>query len=172
MRQFHFMLTAGLLVAGCAHSPKPAPSAITPAQPPAVTPASRTVAAEMLATEQQWLASWFKGTPVAVAQSGDGSLTVAVPRDYCFDAGASRVKPPLGAVLDKVAESLRRRPGAQLVQVAAPDDRKPATPLALARAEQVRRHLLGRGVAPQQLAQAPAQAATEGGVFLRMAALP
>ena len=40
-------------------------------------------AASTLAVERQWLAAWFKGTPVVVAQRPDGALVVDVPRQFC-----------------------------------------------------------------------------------------
>ncbi len=112
----------------------------------------RTALAEALATEQRWLQSWFKGTPVLIAQRGDGTLAVDVPREFCFDAGGSGVKPALAAVLDKVAQSLRRRPAAHVAVLAAPGDAGGSPALALQRAAQVHRHLRERGVPAARLA--------------------
>lgn len=113
--------------------------------PPAATPAAA------LAAEQQWLRSWFDGTPVRIDQQSDGSLLVEVPRDFCFDAGRSRVKPPLAAVLAKVAESLRRQPRAHLALVSPPEEARGGRALANERATQVRRALSERGVPLAQL---------------------
>jgi outer membrane protein OmpA-like peptidoglycan-associated protein len=161
------LLLAAAVLAGCASPPGPSAPGAPGAPAAPATRAERTQAAEAMAAERQWLDSWFKGTPVAITQAEDGSVTVAVPRAYSFDDGRSRVKPALGAVLDKVAESLRRRPNARLVQVSAPDDGQPPTRLALERAAQVRRHLQDRGVAGARMAEpAGAGAAT---VQLRIA---
>jgi outer membrane protein OmpA-like peptidoglycan-associated protein len=143
------------LAAGCASTTPPA------APPPAApsTPTQRTQVAEALAVERQWLGSWFKDTPVKVAQRGDGAVSVEVPREFSFDAGKSSVKPALAAVLDKVAESLRRVPQAQVALVAAPDDGEVATALATQRAERIRDHLRSRGVAAGRLGR-PSPAAT------------
>jgi len=145
-----FVLSAAL--AGCASSSPSAPSrngAPGAATPPPGSPASatppvpqtpaeqRTALAAELTVEQQWLDSYFHGTPVQIRQRDDGALWVDVPREFCFDAGRSNVKPPLAAVLDKVAESLRRRPGAVVTLLTAPDDKPGSTPLALQRATQV-----------------------------------
>jgi len=92
-----------------------------------------------------------------------------VPREFCFDAGRSQVKPPLAVVLDKVAQSLRRS-GARLPHVAAPGDTPSASPLALQRAAQVRKHLLARGVPAARLG-APA-ATTVAAVQVRMEPAP
>lgn len=102
--------------------------------------------ASALAIERQWLQSWFEGTPVLIVQRTETSLSVDVPREFCFDAGRSQVKPALAAVLDKVAESLRRKTQARLQQVAAPGDAGSASPLAQQRAAQVRSYLIAHGV--------------------------
>ena len=107
-----------------------------------------------LSTERQWLQQWFKDTPVQIVQQGD-AVSLDVPREFAFDAARSQVKPPLAAVLDKLAQSLRRVPQARLELVAAPGDGSgggsAASPLAMQRATQVRKHLLSRGVPEAQL---------------------
>jgi outer membrane protein OmpA-like peptidoglycan-associated protein len=151
-------LALGLALGGCAApalrpgQAAPGPSAPTATPPGATAPNARTAGAEALAIEQRWLQDWFRGTPVRINQRNDGTLTVEVPREFCFDAGRSEVKPALGAVLDKVAESLRRRPSARLALLSAPSDTgtAPAT-LALQRAAGVQRHLRDRGVSQARL---------------------
>ena len=160
-------LLIALALGGCAATTTPASTA--PAAAPA-TPAQRTAAAEALAAERQWLGTWFRDTPVKVAQRGDGVLTLEVPREFCFDAGRSSVKPALAAVLDKVAESLRRVPRAQVALIAAPDDASVTTPLAMERADRVREHLRSRGVAEARLAKA--SPAATAAVQLRLIASP
>lgn len=161
---------AGLLaltafgVAGCAAVGTPStPPAASPRPEPTDTPPA---AATPLAIERRWLQQWFEGTPVRIAQDADGSLAVEVPREFCFDAGRSTVKPALAAVLDKVAESLRRVSQAKLVLIAAPPDADAAAPLALQRAAAMRRHLMTRGVLPSRIAAATASDTTA--VRLRM----
>jgi outer membrane protein OmpA-like peptidoglycan-associated protein len=131
---------------------------VAPAAPPAT-----------LATERQWLQSWFAGTPVQISQRGDGPLAVSVPREFCFDAGRSTIKPALAAVLDKVAESLRRVPQARLQQLAAPADAGAAAGAALAvqRAAQLRARLLSRGVQVAQLTEPTA--AADAAVLIQVA---
>ncbi len=187
MERRPFVALAALLLAGCAGTPRtaepssrqPPPAATGAAAPPsapvpAPAPEPRLtpeLAAELVA-EQQWLDSFFGGTPVQIERQRDGSLLVGVPREFCFEPGKSRVKPPLAAVLDKVAESLRRRTGARLALLAAPDDAgAAATPLARQRGAQVQKHLRDRGVPPARLAE-PSAAAAAGGVQLRIAAAP
>jgi outer membrane protein OmpA-like peptidoglycan-associated protein len=158
-------LLLACLVAGCAST---TPTAPVPAAPS--TPAQRTQVAEQLAVERQWLGSWFKDTPVKVAQRGDGAVGVEVPLAYSFDPGKTGVKAPLAAVLDKVAESLRRVPQAQVALLAAPDDAEVATALATQRAERIREHLRSRGVAEARLGR-PSPSASAS-VQLRLIATP
>ena len=119
-----------------------------------------------MANERKWLQSWFEGTPVLIAQRGDGAITVDVPREFCFEPGRSNVKPALAAVLNKLAESLQRVPLARLPLLAAPDDATGTATLAMDRAVQVHKHLLSRGVPAARLGKPTA--ATAAAVQLRM----
>lgn len=154
-------------LAGCGTSPavKPAPpaspaGAAVPAAPVSPSaPAEGSARPGRLEVERHWLQSWFQGTPVLIARHG-ASLRVDVPLVHAFEPGQPQVKPALGAVLDKLAESLRRNPHARLRLVAAPGDGAgggagggPAElALATKRATQVRAHLRQRGVAEARLA--------------------
>jgi outer membrane protein OmpA-like peptidoglycan-associated protein len=155
-----------LAIGGCAGvtppppPPKPAAAASVP------SPDQRAAAPAALAVERQWLQSWFQGTPVLIAQRGDGALTIEVPREFCFDPGRSEVKPALAAVLNKVAESMRRVPPARLAWVAAPDDAHGNVSLAPQRATQVHKHLLSQGVPAARMGKPTATAAAA--VQLRM----
>ena len=147
-----------LALQGCASAPAPSPSSVPPsatAAPPALPQAQRNSA---VAIERQWLQSWFEGTPVRIEQRSEAEFSVKVPREFCFDSGRSAVKPPLAAVLDKVAQSLQRKPELRIERLAAPGDGSGTSALAQHRAEAVRKHLVSRGVASAQLA-APAVAA-------------
>ena len=73
-------------------------------------------------------------------------------------------------MLDKVAESLRRAPQAQVALLAAPDDAAITTPLAMQRGDKMREHLRSRGVAESRLGR-PAPAASAS-VQLRLIASP
>jgi outer membrane protein OmpA-like peptidoglycan-associated protein len=169
-------LLVALSLYGCASNPSstsPSSSSPTTAAAPAPgasappTPAEqRTAAASTLAVERQWLASWFKGTPVVVAQRPDGAVVVDVPREFCFDPGHDTVKPALAAVLDKVAQSLRRTPVAELHLIAAPADANGAATFGVQRATRVYDYLRARGVATGRLAKP--SAATGAAVQLRM----
>lgn len=182
-----FSYACCLALAACASGPPSTPSGSAvpgatapPGSSPATTPAApltpgeqRTALAAELTVEQQWLDSYFRGTPVQIRQRDDGALWVDVPREFCFDAGRSSVKPALAAVLDKVAESLRRRPGAVITLLTAPDDKPGGTPpLALQRATQVHKHLRDRGVPTARLTEPKAAAAGSNGVQLRIVGQP
>lgn len=128
------------------------PGCATPTAPGTRSAAgSPGVRSDALAVERDWLHSWFKGTPVRIELRGDGELNVEVPREHCFDRGRDTVKPALAAVLDKVAQSMRRVPDAMLALVAAPADGAEPSQLAQRRASRVQRHLRGRGVPPDRI---------------------
>jgi outer membrane protein OmpA-like peptidoglycan-associated protein len=126
--------------------PADAPPASSPPTPGAAPAAPPAAAADGLAAERRWLRQWFDGTPVRIEQPAEGQLRVAVPREFCFEGGKARIKPPLAAVLAKLAESLRRQPQAQLALVSTPDDDNRSKALGAERAAQVRRALNERGV--------------------------
>ena len=161
-------LLVALALGGCASGPTPEPSA--PVAPPASapTPAERkTAAASTLSVERQWLGAWFKGTPVVVAQRQNGAVVVEVPGEFCFEPGQDAIKPALAAVLDKVAQSMRRTPIAELHLIAAPVDAGGAA-LGLRRAGRIYDFLRSHGVSEARLVKP----STTGGtaVQLRMEA--
>jgi hypothetical protein len=159
-----FLITSfALALAACGSGPPPVPAG-------PVTGEEKTAVASALTVERQWLASWFRGTPVVIGQRNDGAVTVVVPREFCFERGQSSLKPALVAVLDKVAESLRRVPQAGVPLIAAPDDAAGSSPLALQRAARIQDHLRGRGVPGVRLGKA--SAATIAAVQLRLEAAP
>ena len=176
------LLVVALSLCGCASapppsstsppSPPPSPATVAAQGPAASAPPTaaqqRTAAASTLAVERQWLASWFKGTPVVVAQRQDGAVVIDVPREFCFDPGRDAVKPALAAVLDKVAQSLRRTAIAELHLIAAPGDASGSATLGMQRATRVYDYLRGRGVPAARLAKPSTASGTA--VQLRMEA--
>jgi outer membrane protein OmpA-like peptidoglycan-associated protein len=184
-----------LVLPGCANktpsaadAPKPAqrvpsaaPAVATPSAPSSAAPAlerSATPSPSPLTTERQWLQSWFVGTPVVIAERQDGAISIDVPKEFCFAEGDSKIKAPLVAVLDKVAQSLRRMPTARLAQVAGPEDQPAAkgapangtNTLALQRANKMRGHLVSRGVSAARLG--PASSTVVAAVQLRLDVAP
>nr|HET7859316.1 hypothetical protein [Caldimonas sp.] len=173
MRSPTFLVLVLVVVAGCTStSPSsttsaPAP-ATAPTPAPAPTPDQRAAAPAHLAAERQWLMSWFKGTPVKIRQVEENAIAIDVPREFCFDQGGSKVKPALGAVLDKMTQSLQRVPIAQVTLIAAPGDAKGSDELALKRAAQVQQHLRNAGVRADRLGKP--SVASAPAVQLRMEA--
>ncbi|MEF7617096.1 OmpA family protein [Aquincola sp. MAHUQ-54] len=144
---------AALMIAGCASGPPQASRA------PGSEADRRAAAPAALMAEQQWLQQWFSGTPVQIVMARDGTLRVDVPAAFAFDAGQAGVKPPLAAVLDRVAESLRRN---ELLVVSVSVPAASDAALAKRRHDAVARHLAGRGVAAARVGTSPANGAVLG----------
>lgn len=138
-----FILVAAASLAGCAVSPGGPPGA--PPLPPGAPPAA---AAPTLASEQRRLAEAVRGTPVVVQTTTEGRLRVVVPLEFSFAPGRAAVKPPLAAVLDRIATGLKHPQAAFEVRVAAPPDARGAggSLLAQDRAAAARDYLVARGV--------------------------
>lgn len=142
------LLAAAPLIALLAACGTP-PALPTAPMSPAPTP-SRSAPATTLAGEQVRLAGLFRGTPVTFTLQQDGSLRATVPRRFSFDAGAIKVKPPLAAVLDRLAKAQLQTGGRIRVSAPAdPEGRGPA--LARDRALSARDYLMGQGIAPARL---------------------
>lgn len=133
------MLVHGL--AGCATGVRPPP-------PAAVGSVHNT---KQLAAEQRRFAALFRGTPVVFATQPDGGLRVEVPLRYCFDGGRAVVKPPLGAVLERLARS-QRHENTRLVVSAPADTGSAILTLATERAVRARDHMVERGIAATRFA--------------------
>jgi hypothetical protein len=144
---------------GCGTAPAP----ITRAPPAQVPVAPPPKPAPTLAQERQRLAELFKGTPVVLAIEADGSLRAEVPLKFCFDIGKSAVKPPLAALLDRLAksEATQRRTWS----VSAPADPKSkGFSLAIERAASTRDYLVARGASASQFTIAAVGSASTGAV--------
>jgi len=147
-------ITAALLagLAGCASkSTAPAPSAPANGSPAGAPQTQASDAAApvpprpSLAAEQKRLSDLFKGTPVVFSMQADGSLKVEVPLSFCFDRGSFVVKPPLAAVLDRLARS-QRGDTTKLRVSAAGDTAASGQNLARDRAASTRDYMVARGV--------------------------
>ncbi len=166
------MLTGGLLVgalgvlAGCGGTLKPGatstpipPASAALAAPQASPGASARNAAPQrvtLVSEQLRLSELFRGTPVVFAMQSDGGLRVVVPLRYCFEPGSAAVKPPLAAVLDRLAKSQLNE--ATRLRVAAAGVAGATAPaLARSRAQGMIDHVAAQGIKP---ARSTAYAAT------------
>lgn len=150
MRRFLTISLPLLAVLGACSTPPAAP----PVTKAPVSPASAT-----LASEQVRLADLFRGTPVVFTLQQDGSLRATVPRRFSFDAGAAKVKPPLAAVLDRLAKS--QATTTSRLRVSAPSDPEARAPtLARDRATALRDHLVAQGL-PAARIQASGTVQTE-----------
>lgn len=135
MLRLALCLSVAAVLAGCAATPTSTPS---PPQPGAAEPARPgQPPPNVLAAEVTWMKQLFEGTPVAVASEPDGSMRVDVPMGFSFDDKSNAPKPPLRAVMDKVAASMARQASAKVHL---------ATPGPPARGAAMRNYLQGRGV--------------------------
>jgi outer membrane protein OmpA-like peptidoglycan-associated protein len=135
-------LALAALLVGCAVPRGPSGPGAAPA--PGAPPAA---ASTTIASEQRRLADALEGTPVVVESTPEGRLRIEVPIQFSFDKGRVAVKPPLAAVLDRIATGLRQQPAFE-VRIAAPTDAKGAggSLLAQDRAASARDYLIARGV--------------------------
>jgi len=153
-----------VLIAGCQSTPpaKPAPAGVPmpqsppgQARPPPPNAATRAASTKAnLAIEKLRLAELFRGTPVLFALQPDGSLRVEVPLQFSFDAGKAVVKPPLAAVLDRIATG-QLNEATQIVLSAPSDPAAKDASLVGARSASARDHLIGRGIAGTRVVVSP-----------------
>ena len=90
-----------------------------------------------------------RGTGVEVSRTEDNQLKLNIPNDISFDTGSAAIKPPLRAVLDPFANSLRDDPTARLLIVGHTDNTGTDAVndrLSLERAQSVKNYLVDRGV--------------------------
>ena len=147
------VVTTAALLAACAATPSlPDPPGTYPGTPgatggatvPGGTPSPP--AASPLATEQRVLEDRFRGTPGVIAAQPPTILQLDVPLANSFGAGSAEVRPALNAVLERVAESLRRQPAGRLL-VSTPADVGGNAALGQTRAQKVRDLLIIKGIA-------------------------
>jgi outer membrane protein OmpA-like peptidoglycan-associated protein len=92
---------------------------------------------------------------VVFAMQADGSLRVEVPLHFCFEPGRAEVKPPLAAVLERLAKSQRGE--VTRLRVGAPSDPgSRGVTLAAERAANTREYMVERGVSATRFAVAEA----------------
>ena len=166
------------LIAGCSTVPS-APASSSSQRPlpastptPASSPASAPPATKAnLVIEKLRLSELFKGTPVVISLQPDGSLRVDVPLQFSFDTGKAAVKPPLAAVLDRIATGQRNE--LTRVAVSAPADLgAKGLDLPKERATSVRDYLIAHGLAEARVAFAPVGVAAVVRVVVADASAP
>lgn len=133
-------------------TPAPAPAPTERPAPPPGNAATRAAATRArLVAETARLASLFRGTPVVVELLSDGSMRVDVPTAFAFDLAKAVVKPPLAAVLDRIATG-QQRELTRIVINAPADTVAQGTALARERAANARDHCVARGLPPDRIA--------------------
>ena len=145
------------VLAGCGSMPKPGampppmPASAATAVPAPVGGSLRNPAPlrVTLASEQLRLSALFRGTPVVFAMQSDGGLRAVVPLRYCFEPGSATVKPPLAAVLDRLAKGQLNQP-TRLRVAAAGDAGASAPALARSRTQGVIDYLAAHGIKPSR----------------------
>lgn len=144
-RAGHLALAGAAVLLGLVACAGPSGPARGLSSPSGASSGPQDAAPSPLAAESTWLKTLFEGTPVQIVDQPDGAVLLTVPLTYAFDAPGAVAKPPLKAVLDKLAMSLLRQPAARL-QVAVPG------PAAAQRLQAMRRQLAGAGVAGWRVA--------------------
>ena len=92
-----------------------------------------------------------KGTGIAVTQTPNNELKLAIPSDAGFDTGRAAIRPSLGGVLDQFAGGLRNNPAAEVRIIGHTDSTGTDAinnPLSIERAAATRDYLVARGVSP------------------------
>lgn len=90
-----------------------------------------------------------QGTGVAVTQTPNNELKLAIPSDVSFDVGRSNIKPNFAPVLDQFASGLRNNPAAEVRIIGHTDSTGSDAinnPLSVDRAASTRDYLVARGV--------------------------
>jgi len=90
-----------------------------------------------------------QGTGVAVTQTANNELKLAIPSDISFDVGRSAIKPNFSPVLDQFAAGLRNNPNADVRIIGHTDSTGTDAinnPLSIERAASTRDYLVARGV--------------------------
>ncbi len=92
-----------------------------------------------------------QGTGVAVTQTANNELKLAIPSDVSFDVGRAAIKPNFAPVLDQFAGGLRNNPNAEVRIIGHTDGTGTDAinnPLSVERAASTRDYLIARGVNP------------------------
>ncbi|MGI4777812.1 MAG: OmpA family protein [Janthinobacterium lividum] len=90
-----------------------------------------------------------RGTGIAVTQTANNELKLAIPSDVSFDTGRSAIKPNFAPVLNQFANGLRNNPNADVRIIGHTDSTGSDSvnnPLSVDRASSTRDYLIARGV--------------------------
>ncbi|SIQ30759.1 OmpA family protein [Pseudacidovorax sp. RU35E] len=95
-----------------------------------------------------------QGTGIAVSQTANNELKLAIPSDAGFDTGRANIRPTLAGVLDQFATGLRNNPNAEVRIIGHTDNTGTDAindPLSVQRAASTRDYLTSRGVPAQAI---------------------
>ena len=90
-----------------------------------------------------------QGTGIAVSQTANNELKLAIPSDASFDVGRAAIKPNFAQVLDQFSTGLRGNPNAEVRIIGHTDSTGSDAinnPLSVERAASTRDYLVARGV--------------------------
>ena len=146
------LLSATLLAAGCA-SLKPGAA---PSDPAEARAAAAAASAAVIETQRAALSNAMADTGVSVLRTPDGELQVNVPSDFSFGTDHAEILPVGRPVLDSLATNLVSPMFRTMrIRIVGHTDSQGSVAsndtLSLARANSVRRHLEGKGVAAERL---------------------
>ena len=95
-----------------------------------------------------------QGTGIAVSQTANNELKLAIPSDAGFDTGRANIKQQLAGVLDQFSGGLRNNPNAEVRIIGHTDSTGSDAinnPLSVERAASTRDYLVSRGVRTQAI---------------------
>jgi len=107
---------------------------------------------QRLEAQKREMQAATQGTGIAVTQTPENELKLAIPSDVSFDTGRSAIKPNFAPILNQFANSLRNNPNAEVRIIGHTDSAGPDSinnPLSVDRAASTRDYLIARGVAQQ-----------------------
>ena len=146
------LLSATLLAAGCA-SLRPGAA---PSDPAEALAAAAAASAAVIETQRAALSNAMADTGVSVLRTPDGELQVNVPSDFSFGTDHAEILPVGRPVLDSLASNLVSPTFLTMrIRIVGHTDSQgnqaSNDTLSLARANSVRRHLEGKGVAADRI---------------------
>ena len=108
-----------------------------------------------MAKQKREMEAATRGTGVAVTQTADNQLKLAIPSDVSFAVGSAQISPSFDAVLNRFAQTLNDNPKTTVRIIGHTDSTGSDAindPLSVNRAVAVRNYLSARGVAANRIA--------------------
>ncbi|MDB5730934.1 MAG: OmpA/MotB domain protein [Variovorax sp.] len=104
---------------------------------------------QRMETQKREMEAATRGTGIAVTQTTNNELKLAIPSDVSFDTGRAAIKPNFAPVLNQFANGLRNNPNAEVRIIGHTDNTGSDAvnnPLSVERAASTRDYLIARGV--------------------------